>query len=298
MLLSLWAAHALAVGRVPSPSAQESASAASGLSRLWVTALKDDQPVKDLKADELQLFLGKDEQSIQQIEFNPREPLNLGLLVDISASRSHSLPGVDTDLAPGFFRQLLIKPGDQFFGVMFNDKAFLLVGLTDAEQELNKALERAHSVAPRGGTALYDAVFSACDQKSPAVSKHRVLVVVTDGQDNASHHTAKQALELVRQTGTIVYVIVPKSDRSGAGAGSWPRQVLNQLVDVNGGKLYDVGKRTEMARAFTSIAEVLRSQYVLDFRLASVPGGNAQRIKIKCSRRGVKIIAPRDWLQP
>src|SRR5437879_3163792 len=102
----------LVAGSVAAPAL---AAAPADSAKLWITAVRKHELVKDLKAEELALFVGKEEQTIQGLSFNPPVPLNVGLVIDISGSRRTILPGADTELAPDFFRRLLIKPGDQVF---------------------------------------------------------------------------------------------------------------------------------------------------------------------------------------
>lgn len=273
--------------------------------RLWITAVGKHGLVTDLKLDELKVFVGKEEQPIQALSFNPPGPLNLGLLIDDSGSRSKEMPDTEKGLAPDFFRKLLVMPGDQFFIFVFNDVAYLMTDLTDSVQQINEALRRAAAWKQRGGTVFYDTLVLACDQKSPAVSKHRAIVVITDGEDNASRHTLDETVQMIRQTGTILYIIEPGRIRPGGLLGRFSQtpgrvtKALNRLANVNGGMLFEVTNKHEMADAFDSMATALRSQYALDLAPSITRVKGTPPINIECSRPGVKILAPnRQQSQP
>lgn len=275
----------------------QSPAAASRSTPLWITAWGKNGPVNDLRKDEVKVFIGKNQVPVQDLSFNPPMPLNLGFIVDISGSLPVGLPEGAADLAPDFFRKLHVEPGDQIFVVAFNEKGYLLTNLTDNEQILNTSSQRIRAFPRHGGTALFDALFFACDQKSNSVGKHRALVVTTDGKDDASRHTFDQVARIVRKTGTVLFFIAPDDDDQPPGTpvpSHRGTETLQSLGDSSGGGLFKVSDKTQESEALTAIAQALRCQYLLDFQ---VPGGQSKsntRLKLKCSRRGVKMIAPKE----
>lgn len=272
---------------------QVNAPPAAGTVTYWITATNKGHPVTDLKKEDLQLWIGKQEQSISVLTFNPPEPMQVGLLIDTSGSLRDQWPGPETSLASGFFRRVL-RPGDQALILHFNIKLFFDAHLTGDLSVLDQGLKYLAAVPPHGGTALYDAIEVACDQREVGGPTHRALVVITDGDDNSSMHRLDQAMTVVERTGTQLYFIGRLRGRENRTMGEHrSMRVLRSLADATGGRLFLASNKLEMESGFNSIAEVLRAQYALEFQSAGVsPSKKGNRIKIKCSRPGVEILAP------
>jgi len=279
---------------------QVNAPMAAGTVRLWITATEMGHPVNDLKKEDLQLWIGKQEQSISVLAFNPPEPLKVGLLIDTSGSRRAQWPGPEISLAPGFFRQV-IRPGDQAFIIDFNTKPLIDADLTGDLSVLDHGLERLAAVRPYRGSALYDAIEAACDQREAGGPTHRALVVITDGVDNSSMHRLDQAMVVVRRTGTQLYVIGTvfepfHSESTLSRSALEAAYTLRSIARATGGRFFPTSNKHEMESGFNSIVEVLRAQYALEFQPAAVsPGKKGNRIEIKCSRSSVKVIAPEEY---
>jgi VWFA-related protein len=275
---------------------QGSAQVALGTIRLWITATERGHPATDLKAEDLQLQVGKQEQSIRVLTFNPPEPLRVGLLVDSSGSRRVQWPGPEISLASSFFKRV-IQPGDQAFIVDFNVNPLIDADLTTNLSVLDHGLERLAAVRPSGGTAFYDAIEAACVQREAGGTTHRALVVITDGMDNSSRHRLDQAMAAVRRTGSQVYIIDPFHPVSPLSDSA--REALEQLryiARASGARFFWTSNKREMESAFDSIAEILGAQYALEFlRTGASSGKKGNRIKIKCSRPGVEVVAPEEF---
>lgn len=288
-----------------SPQAPEQAAVPGpvGTARLWVTAFEKSHPVTDLRKEEVEILSGRQEQTISALTFNLPEPLNVGLVVDESGSRRAKLPGVEAELAREFFRKV-VRKGDQAFIVTFNNNIYLLADLTDSQDTLDGALQKLAGIRPWGGTALYDAISQSCLQNGPNLSDHRALVVVTDGADNASHHGLPDAMESARKTGTALYFIdlardtldVPGVQVHQVYPGGRPHRVMGDLARGTGGTVYKIERKAEMEEAFDSLAEILRAQYALDFPpTAPLSGKKGEKVRVRCTRPGVKIIAPEEY---
>jgi VWFA-related protein len=276
--------------------AQGNAPLAAGTVRYWITATKNGHPVSDLTREDLQLWIGKQKQSISVLAFNPPEALRVGLLVDMSGSQKAQWPSPAISLAVDFFRRV-ICPGDQAFIIHFNDVYYTDAQLTDDLRVLDQGLERLASVHPYGGTALYDAIVAACYPREAGGPTHRALVLITDGMDDASRYPLDRAMAVVGRTGTQLYVIGtgPESARN-VPIMLHSIRVLRSMADATGGAFIPTSNKREMEPAFNSIAELLRAQYALEYQPAGVsPGKEGNRIKIKCSRPGVEVIAPADY---
>ncbi len=276
---------------------QANTSSPAGTRTLWITATEKGHPVPDLKKEDLQLWIGKQEQPISDLTFNLRVPLRVGLLVDMSGSQRARGPGLGVSLAAGFFKELL-HPGDQAFILDFStDVVHVDADLTDDSGVLEAGLAHLAATKPNGGTALYDSIAVVCERREASGPPHRVLIVITDGGDNSSRRTPDEALDLVRGTGTVLYVIATVPKRNGqfrlGGVIEHEQDVLRRMARATGGTAFRASDETEMEPDFDSIAELLRAQYALEFQPAA--GKKRERVKIKCTRPSVKILAPEDY---
>ena len=188
-----------------------------------------------------------------------RIPVALGILIDNSGSmlpkrakvNEAALRLVDASQA-----------GDRVFVVNFGDDAFLDQDYTQDVGKLRAALQR---VETRGSTALYDAIIAAVDhlnQSSPL--QKNVLLVVTDGRDNASQATFQDVLhKLQSKNGPVLYIIaLEQNERRDDGN----RQSLRTLSEQTGGTAFFPSSLDEVQSIASAIAQDIRSQYVIGYR--------------------------------
>lgn len=287
------------------PAAQGAVSPPAGMARLWITAMEKGRPASDLKKEDLRLFIGKQEQTISSLTFNPPAPLGVVLLVDTSGSRRSGWPGPELSLASGFFRQIL-RPGDQAYVADFGVTGYtdyVDAGPTDQPVALDDGLRKLAALRPYGGTALYDAIEGACKLPQGGRIVHRALVIVTDGDDNASNHRLDQALDAARRTNTALYFLgrpvastaAPSRLAVMTATRHFGKQ-MRKAAEATGGLLFEVKDKADVQGAFNSIAEILHAQYALEFQpTAPRSGKKNRRVKIKCTRRGVKVVAPEEY---
>jgi len=160
---------------------------------------------------------------------------------------------------------------DRVFVVNFGEDAFLDQDYTQDIGKLRAALQR---VETRGSTALYDAIIAAVDhlnQTSPLQKK--VLLVVTDGRDNASQATLQDILhKLQSKNGPVLYTIaLDQNERRDVG----DRQFLLMLCEHTGGTAFFPSSLDEVQSIASAIARDIRSQYVIGYRSSNphTPGG-------------------------
>jgi VWFA-related protein len=188
-----------------------------------------------------------------------RVPVALGILIDNSGSmlpkrakvNQAALRLVDAS-----------QQEDRVFVVNFGEDAFLDQDYTEDVGKLRAALER---VETRGSTALYDAVIGAVDhlnQTSPLQKK--VLLVVTDGRDNASQATYQEVLrKLQSKNGPVLYTIaLEQNERRDEGE----RQSLRALSEQTGGTAFFPSSLDEVQSIASAIAQDIRSQYIIGYR--------------------------------
>jgi VWFA-related protein len=156
------------------------------------------------------------------------------------------------------------RPDDEVFIVNFNDEYYLD---QDYTADLGKLKEGMEKIDSRGGTALYDAVVASADHlKKGAKLDKRILLVVTDGEDNASRESLEQAIRrLEQEDGPTVYTIGILGEERQKRA----RRALQTLADRTGGVSYfprDLGEVDSITR---EVARDIRNQYTIGYKPAT-----------------------------
>jgi Ca-activated chloride channel family protein len=150
--------------------------------------------------------------------------------------------------------------------VSFGEEVFLEQEFTRDTRELSRALTR---IAANGNTALYDAVFLAARYLQDNGShEKKVLLVVSDGEDNKSKYSLKQVLEAVSESKIIVYTVgLRSSGLSTYGMNTEiGKQALQQLAKVTGGASFFPKNVNDVQKVCTTIARDLRNQYTIGYR--------------------------------
>ena len=186
-------------------------------------------------------------------------PVSLGILIDNSGSmlpKRAKLSEAALQLVDGSQQK------DQVFVVNFGDDAYLDQDYTDDVGKLRAALMR---TGTRGSTALYDAVIASVDHlNQTAPQQKKVLLLVTDGHDNASQATYSQALhKLQSKDGPVLYTIALLQ---GGRDDERDRQALRKLCEQTGGTAFFPSSLDEVQSIAASIAKDIRSQYVIGYR--------------------------------
>lgn len=190
-------------------------------------------------------------------------PVTVGLVVDSSGSmRPKHAEVIAAALA--FARSS--HPDDQMFVVTFNENvAFGLPGntpFTDQAAQLQVALSR---ILPNGKTALYDAVAAALQHLRRGKRDKRVLIVVSDGADNASQHQREQIMTMAGQSDAIIYTIgLFEQDDPDKNPG-----VLKRLARATGGEAFLPESVKDVVPVFERIALDIRNQYTITYTPAN-----------------------------
>jgi VWFA-related protein len=202
---------------------------------------------------------------------NEDVPVTVGLVVDHSGSMRPKL--TDVIAAARTFVQFS-SPEDEMFVINFNEKVMLGLPPEIAFSNRPDELARAISGAPATGkTALYDAVVSAQSRLQAGRREKKVLLVISDGGDNASVHTQPEVLKLAGQLSTLVYTIgifdAEDADRNP--------EVLKRLAQSTGGEAYFPGQYSEVVAICERIARDIRHQYTLGYVSAGAAWPGAWR---------------------
>jgi Ca-activated chloride channel homolog len=157
-----------------------------------------------------------------------------------------------------------------------------------------------HDLRPGGGTALYDALYFACRDKllkSPQnTPSRRAIILLSDGEDNLSHVSREEAIEMAQRAEAIVYTI--STNVSGTkGKGD---RVLERIADATGGRAFFPFQIRDVANAFSEIQNELRSQYAISYKPADLrKDGHYRTIEIVANdRKNFRVRARRGWYSP
>ena len=288
-------AQLLALGVMALPKAEASSSPQqvahdqTPLATLPVLVLdRDRSPVTDLTQNELELYEGEEEQSIESLTRSPGAPAKIGFLIDISASKTASLRALKlpegAELAGG-----LLRAGDLAFVAVFARSGSLLSPLTSDFGRIEKALRSGLNAEPRpGGTSLYDAIFWACTEELPTRSGHQALVIFSAMLDNASNHTREEVLAQAQPLGIVLYPILSR-DASPGGEQTRGERVAKLLADGTGGVSFAVHRPEDLKETLRRIRADLDNTYFIAYRPKS---NEPASVQVRCTRKGVKIIAP------
>jgi VWFA-related protein len=253
--------------------------------------------IKDLKRDDFRVI--DDNKPASEIRSFNREtnlPLEVGLLIDASNSVRDRFK-FEQESAVEFLNQTIRPRYDKAFVVGFDVTPEVTQDFTDNTEALSIGVR---ALRPGGGTALYDALYFACRDKLLKTEHNtptrRAIVLLTDGEDNQSHVTREEAIDMAQRAEVIVYTI--STNISGSpGHGD---KVLERIADATGGRAFFPFQLTDVASAFVQIQDELRSQYALSYKPADLlADGRYHTIEIMAqNHKGLRVRSRRGYFAP
>jgi Ca-activated chloride channel family protein len=212
-----------------------------------------------LKQENFRVFEDKVEQKLSVFK---REdvPVSMGLVIDNSGSMREKRPRVNE---AALTLVQASNPRDEAFVVNFNDDFYLDLDkdFTSSIPELKEALERIDS---RGSTALRDAIIGSLDHLKKGTKDKKVLLVVTDGEDNASHNSLEKTLREIQKTDTVIYTIGLLSSE-GKKEAKRAKKVLQEIAAASGGVAYFPESVDDVHSICEQVAHDIRNQYILAY---------------------------------
>ena len=234
-----------------------------------------------LKQENFRVFEDKVEQKLAVFK---REdvPVSMGLVIDNSGSMRDKRPRVNE---AALTLVQASNPQDEAFVVNFNDDYYLDLDkdFSSSVPELKEALERIDS---RGSTALYDAIIGSLDHLKKAHKDKRVLLVVTDGEDNTSRNSLEKAVREIQKTDTVIYTIGLLSEEKGK-AKTKAKKALKEIADASGGLAYFPENVEDVHNICDQVAHDIRNQYILAYYPTNTRRDGTYRAV------GVEVIPPR-----
>ena len=205
-------------------------------------------------------------------------PISIGILFDISGSMSGDKMNKARQALSRFI--LTSHPNDEYFLIAFNSRAELLL---DRTRDGDAVLQKLTLVKPKDNTALYDAVYLGIERVTRGSHQKRALLVISDGQDNASRYNFGEVRRLMKESDVVTYSvgILGKGDSTGA-LGMQGQSFLDEISSVSGGRSFYPQSDPEMDEIFERIALELRHQYAIGYTPKDFqPNGKWRKVKTK-----------------
>jgi Ca-activated chloride channel homolog len=246
--------------------------------------------VPDLEQEDFEVYDNGKPQAITQFDNRPL-PISVVVMLDTSGSMTLAL-----DLVKSAAEQFLLRmmPEDQGMVGAFNDKIeFHPEGFTNSRDELVRSLKDLDFGYP---TRLYDAVNESMAQLK-GIPGRRVVLVFTDGDDNASKVGSGDVTDRGRVEDVMVYSIGLENEYfDGARkVRSSPDRGLRRLSEETGGGFFLLKKTDELNTTFTRVAQELHSQYVLGFT-PQVLDGKVHKLEVRLKKPGMTARARKSYV--
>jgi len=240
--------------------------------------------VNDLEASNIQI---RDDNKAPEkvVQFAPQSklPLRLALLVDTSGS-VHDRFSFEKKAATKFVQKVLSNPADLGFIAGFATEPTVTQDFSADPVELGKGID---NLSNGGGTSLFDAVSFACRKLGEYPDDERVarvLVILSDGEDNSSHGTLKQSIRVAERAGVTIYTV---STKEGLGDKTDADKVLEVLAESSGGEAMFPGDLHTLGASLDKLRDLIRSRYFIAYKPAGFqPNGSYRTISIIAEKNG------------
>jgi VWFA-related protein len=274
---------------------------------LFSVVTKREKLVTDLLKDNFKVFDDGVPQDITSFSQPTDLPLRIGMVLDTSNSIRDRLK-FEQDAAIDFLFNALRRGRDQAFLMTFDDGPQLIKSFTGDAGDLRDTILKQRA---GGGTSLYDAVYAASEEllnrsplpPGPNPDVRRVLVVISDGDDNSSSRSRGAAVEMAQRAGVIIYSISTSTEWVSVDEEHDPSKqinrkfqkgegdhVLEQLATETGGRAFFPYRVDDLGQSFLDIGDELRHQYALAYNPGGrAPDGRFHTIRIQVDRKDLIV---------
>ncbi|MDR3792014.1 MAG: VWA domain-containing protein [Terracidiphilus sp.] len=257
---------------------------------LNVTVLDGTRLVQDLNKENFKIFEDGVPQKILSFQHTDL-PVSIALVVDNSGSMYKKRPSVNKSALDLIAAS---NPQDEAFVVNFSDEAFIDQEFTSDVARLRDGLTHIES---RGGTALYDAVVASADKlAADAKRPKQVLILITDGEDNASTLTLEQTIRRVQElSGPVIYSIgLLFGDEMSKSEVRHARRALEMLSTETGGVAFFPKSMEQIDEIAAEVARDIRNQYTIGYH-STRPTSEAgfRRVEVTAEGKGTGKLSAR-----
>jgi VWFA-related protein len=270
--------------------------------------------ISNLEKSDFKIFDDKAPQEIRYFSKQNDLPLRIGMLMDTSNSIRDRLK-FEQEASTNFLFSVLRHNKDEAFIMTFDDEPQVLQGFTGDTGALRDEIFKTRA---GGGTAIYDAIYQACVNElshpprppgdQPDVVR-RVMILISDGDDNLSTHTRADAIEMAQRTSVVIYTIststqwIALSQTDPAKAANRKNhltegdQILKDLAEETGGRAFFPYHVDDLDQSFQDIGDELRNQYSIAYSPTNyATDGRYHKIRIEApEHKGLQINARRGY---
>jgi VWFA-related protein len=270
--------------------------------------------VPDLQKEDFKVFDEKFPQDIRYFSKQTDLPLRIGMLVDTSNSIRDRIK-FEQDASVNFLFSVLRRGRDEAFVMTFDDEPQIVQAFTGDTGLLRDQILQTRA---GGGTAVYDAIYDACQNElshpprppgdQPDVVR-RVMIVISDGEDNLSSHTRSEAIEMAQRTSVVIYTISTSTQwiqlsqtdpnkladrKTHLTEGD---KILQDLAEETGGRAFFPYHVDDLDQSFQDIGDELRNEYSIAYIPTNyVLDGRYHRIRIEVpDHKGYQVRARRGY---
>ena len=270
--------------------------------------------VSDLDKSDFKVLDDGAQQDIRYFSRQTDLPLRIGMLLDTSNSIRDRIK-FEQDAAVNFLFSVIRRGKDQAFVMTFDDEPQILQTFTG-----DTGVLRDQIVATRagGGTAVYDAIYDACAKElshpprppgdQPDVVR-RVMILISDGEDNLSNHTRTEAIEMAQRTSVVIYTISTSTEWIQLSQTDPLKmadrkmhltdgdKILQDLAEETGGRAFFPYHVDDLDESFQDIGDELRNQYSITYNPSNfVPNGRYHKIKVEVlNHNGYEVRSRRGY---
>jgi Ca-activated chloride channel family protein len=270
--------------------------------------------VPDLGKDDFKIFDDNKPQAIRYFSKQTDLPLRIGMLLDTSNSIRDRIK-FEQDAATSFLFNVIRHGKDQAFVMTFDDEPNILQTFTEDTGRLRDEIVKTRA---GGGTAVYDAIYDACFKElshpprppgdQPDVVR-RVMIVISDGEDNLSRRTRAEAIEMAQRTSVVIYTISTSTQWIQLSQTNPDKladrkthltegdQVLQDLAQETGGRAFFPYHVDDLDQSFQDIGDELRNQYSIAYNPSDYNlNGKYHKIRIETpDHKGYQVRARRGY---
>ncbi len=251
--------------------------------------------VTNLTREDFSVYEDNQKQEIKNFARETDLPLTIAMLIDTSQSVAPKLK-FEQDAAISFF-QSIMREKDRAMLVSFDSDVSLLQDFTN---DPNKMAKEIRKLKAAGGTALYDAIYRVCDEKLIRETGRKAIIILSDGDDESSKVSLRQAKEMALRAETLIFAIsISRGGFFGVGGAKEGDTVLKEISQETGGRIFSPFKPEDLDDEFRQINQELRSQYNIGY-LSTNPArdGGYRKVKIEIQERGMKLTYRKGYYAP
>jgi Ca-activated chloride channel homolog len=251
--------------------------------------------VTDLDKNEFLLFENNVSQQITNFARETDLPLSIALLIDTSTSIRDRFK-FEQEAAIDFLSKALRPQQDKALLISFDTGIDLVQDFTDNIKLLNESI---HQIRPGGGTKMLDAIFLACEEKLRGVQGRKVIIIISDGDDNLSLHTLAATMEMAQKADVTLFCISTNSTGFFGVKAPQADKVLKKLAEETGGRAFFPFKAEDLSHSFQDIGDELRSKYSLGYKSSNpTRDGSFRTIRLETVRKNLKVKARHGYYAP